>query len=112
MVIALLLGVTSAEDRFNSSLLPEQEPIYENDEFSLGDDQFYEAHDGSMPMRQNYASKIIASSNGHKYGYSGAKYSAAYDDAQPSILKSKFDDVCDMFTNTWYNWGLSEEDGD
>lgn len=50
-MIALLLGVTSAEDRFNSSLLPEQEPIYENDEFSLGDDQFYEAHDGSMPMR-------------------------------------------------------------
>jgi len=48
MAIALLLGVTSA-DGFNSSL-PEQEPIYEND-FTLDDDQFYESHDGSMPMR-------------------------------------------------------------
>ena len=77
MAIALLLGVTSA-DGFNSSL-PEQEPIYEN-EFTLDDDQFYESHDGSMPMRQNYGSKIIASQD-RQYGYAGARYNAAYDDA-------------------------------
>ena len=28
------------------------------------------------------------------------------------MLKRKFDDVCDHFTNTWYNWGLSQEDED
>lgn len=48
MVISLLLGATSA-NVLNSSL-PEQEPIYEN-EFNLGDDQFYEARDGLMPIR-------------------------------------------------------------
>lgn len=109
MVISLLLGATSA-NVLNSSL-PEQEPIYEN-EFNLGDDQFYEAHDGLMPMRQNYGSKIIASSQDRQYGYAGARYSSAYNDAQPSMLKRKFDDVCDHLTNTWYNWGLSQEDED
>ena len=85
--------------------------MYEDQHFAEElDDQFYEAHDGlktNVPSRNQINYGQIHASGAQ---YEQARYGAPLGNS--NSLSSKFDDVCNMFKDTWYNWGMQqEEDG-